>query len=195
MTYIPPRQTGVTVFPEEAGLDLDTTLQQIEEIWRDCYPALAYLPVNKKTTPVADASTLTGEAGSTRYDPLWREAVDPTLTTWAQGQGTGGTQQVADVEVYYPAVTLNIQVQPVNAEGPDLKKYGFDDDDRRVGLLLCTIPVSMLDKASVTCRAGDLVKWEGDSWVVLKPRLSGYYFNTNLRLYAVLLCERYRHGS
>lgn len=198
MPYLPPsptRPNDPTTFPRPADEDLRTSLALIEEMWEVNYPLIGYQQMDKRTTPVEDVNTLTGEAGSTKWDAMWGEAADPSRDTWKQAQGTAGAVAAADVEVYRPRVELRFMVNHVAAESPDLKKYGFDDDARRVGSLVATVPVSMLDKQGVIAGAGDLLLWEGDEWVVIRPKLTGYWGNTNLRLYMNLLLERRRHGS
>lgn len=196
MPYLPSvRPSDPTAFPEQSGKDLDMDVRLIQELWETVYPLVPYVMIDRRTTPVADVNTLTGEAGASKFDPLWGESQDANRTTWRQPHGTDGAVKAADVEVFKTPVSLHMQVNPVTETRPDLHKYGFDEDDRRIGRLLVTIPCSLLDNGNVVCTAGDLVKWEGDEFLVLKTRLTGYWKNTNVRLYMSLLCDHRRHGS
>lgn len=196
MPYLPAtRPTDPTVFPEQSGRDLDMDVRLIHELWQTVYPKVRYQMIDRRSTPVADTNTLTGEAGASKFDALWGESVDPARTTWKQGHGTAGSVKTADVEVHKPAVPLHMQILVVQEGSPDLKKYGFDEDDRRIGQLVVNIPASILDEGGVTCSAGDLILWDGDSFLVIKTRLGSYWHNTNVRLYMSLLCEHRRHGS
>lgn len=195
MTYQPPRPTDPTQFPRPTGRDLDMDIRLIEEAWAVHYPLVRYRPIDKRTTPVASVDLPSGEAGSTLWDPLWGETMAPTATAWQQPHGTAGAVAATDLEVYLPEVQMNFQVIRVTAESPDIKKYGFDNDDRRLGTLIAVVPTSVLDKNGVTCQAGDLLLLEGDEWMVIKPRRAGYWENTNIPLYVNLLLERRRHGS
>lgn len=195
MPYLPPRPTDPTQFPEPSGLDLDTDVRMIEETWVVNYPLIGYKQIDKRVTTVADPDTLSGETGSTKFDVLYGEPVDPSRTTWRQAHGTAGAQPAADLEVYKDEVRVNWRLLPVNEGSPDLKKYGFDNDDRRVGQVLASVPVSLLDKLGVIATPGDLLLWERDEFIVLKTRLSGYWKNTNVRLYMNILCDHRRHGS
>ncbi len=194
MPYLPPRVTEDTRFPAAYGPDLATTLSLIEERWAVSFPEVDYYSLDKRTTVVANANTLSGETGAAKYDPLYNESADPAQTVWKQPHGTAGTVKAADVEVYKTVIRIRAQVQQIE-DTTDLKKLGFDQNDKWIGGLILSIPASLLDAAAITCIAGDKIIWDGDEFLVDKPRQTGPYNNTNLRLYLVLACTRRRHGS
>ncbi len=193
MTYLPPAATQATYFPTEGGADLATSVALIEERWRVTFPQVSYFPLDKRVTP-SDSAHLSGESGASKFDPVWGETVDSARTTWAQPHGTAGSVKAADVEVYRSPVSLYAKIQVVEDE-KDMRKYGFDNNDRWIAGLVLTIPASMLDTAGITCIAGDKFAWDGDEYSVRRARLAGYYFNSNVRLYVKLGCDRRRHGS
>ncbi len=194
MPYINASLTTDTAFPEGGGSDLATSIELIEEAWEVHYPLVTYYPIDKRTTPVADVNTLSGEAGASKFDPLYGESADPTQTVWKQPHGTAGVVKAAVVEVWTDPVEVRARVQRVTDE-TDLKKVGFDSNDKWIGGLVLTIPSSMLDTLGVTCQAGDKFYWDNDEYVVKKPVQTGYWHNTNVRLYVSLGCERHIKGS
>lgn len=194
MPYIPPTALSDTAFPTGNGSDLATSIALIREAWQVHYPLITYYPLDKRVTPVAGANSLSGEAGSTKFDPMYGESIDATQGTWRQAHGTAGSVKASNVEVYRDPVQVHAQVQRITNE-LDMTKLGFDDNDKLIGGLVLTIPSAMLDDLGVTCVAGDKFIWDGDQYKVQKPHQTGYWMNTNVRLYVRLTSERKHQGS
>lgn len=197
MTYLPTDLAHPTLFPLAGGADLATSITMIEERWRVHCPVITYRQLDKRTTPATApmaGGQLTGEAGASKFDPMWGESVDPASTTWVQPHGTGGTVKAAHVEVYLPDEPVHAQVARID-DSTEMKKHGLDSSDKHIGGLIVTIPSSMLDAVGVTCRPGDIIVYAGDEYLVTRPKQQGYWFNTNTALYVRLVCERHRHGA
>lgn len=201
MPYIPPPAIDPTVFPQPYVADLTTHIGLIEERWRRSFPIISYTMIDKRVTAVADSpagtgaasDALSGEAGSTKFDPLWGESIDSTLTTWQQPHGqAAATPAIKAVEpnVYLPAIPLHARIRRA-ARKDELQKYGFD----RIRDLLVTIPTSMLDTAGVTCAAGDRFVWNNELFEVIQWSPMGWWFQTSVKLYIVLNVQHARRGS
>lgn len=190
MPYLPPDLLETTVFPTPAGKDLATQARMISELYRRSYPALDYYCLKKAITPVAKMGDISGEAGTTKVDTLYHEAVDSTMTAWNQPHLSGGTYQAAEPELYDDPIKLHLRIQRVSRE-TELKKIGFDK--RRV--LSAYIPTPLLDLAGITAKEGDWFTWDGRPYAVLLAEPTGYFKNSNVRMYVRLDCDSKKLGS
>jgi hypothetical protein len=188
MTYVPRDIVHDTQYPRALTKDFATQSRLIEELYRRKYPALQYHPLNIAPT-AANIPNLAGETGATKYDPLYREAMDPTLTTWQQPH-LDPALAAANPEQHHPAVTLHMRVQRVSRD-LDMHKEGV----LGTRLVDVFIPVSLLDAQGITCVPSDYIEWNGHSYWVITPDNFGYWKNTNLHFYVKLSCESRAVGS
>ena len=198
--YLPENYTHDTEFPLAFGKDLFFQARKTREQYRRFMPKIDYFCLLITTTPGVAApesnTSLVGETGTTKFDPLWGEAVPieaPGATVWQQPHGTAAPGAVlvsTDPELFAPVVTLHGRVRREAREN-ELKRLGFD----RVRDLLITFPTLLLDEAGVTCRPGDQFIWDGDRFVVMQEDSGGYWKNSNIRLFRTLNCEHVHSGS
>jgi len=189
MPYLPPNPTLETSFPIAYGRDIATAIKMIEEKWARHFPLLDYYPLLKHTTVITDPNVPIGDPGTTKFDPVWGEAVPAAMATWENPHANA----VADAprpELYGTPVKLNIRIQK-EAHQLELKRYGFD----RVRDLLAFVPLSVLDKAGITVQVDDYFIWDGRPFEVKQIDPVGYWHNTNVRLYMAMNCEHRRPGS
>jgi hypothetical protein len=177
--------------------DISMAIRMINERWEYAYPALPYYQLDRRVTTSPTLNTLSGETGSTKFDPLWGEAVDPGLTQWQQAHTPVPVTdpvtpplKAAEVNVYKDPIPIRVQWQR-KARDSQLKRWGFD----RMRDILAIIPVFSLDQRGITCLADDKIVWDHNEYVVIQQSLEGYWANTNTRLYMVLNCESRRLGS
>lgn len=196
MPYLPEDFTHPTVMPKAYGADVLHAIRVIEEKWARFYPQVNYFCLRKAITVVpkngqgdVDTQSLTGEVGTTTFDPILGEAVDTTGTFWKQPHLSGDTR-AASPERFMDPVRVHAQVRR-EAKEKELKKLGFDE----VRDLLLTIPTSILDKLGIEVTQGDRFVWDNDLFEVLQFETTGYWKNTNLRLYMILNCRHYHPGS
>jgi hypothetical protein len=196
--YLPEDFTHPTTFPSAYGKDVHLAIRVIEEKWARFYPQVNYFSLNKAVTVVpksasgdVDTESMSGTAGGTVFDPVFGEAVDNAALSggWKQPHLSGDRRAVSPERFLNP-VRVHAQVRR-EAKEKELKKLGFDE----VRDLLLTIPVSMLDKLAITVTQGDRFVWDNDLYEVLQFETTGYWKNTNLRLYIVLNCRHYHPGS
>jgi hypothetical protein len=201
MSYLPVEVLQRTVLPEGDDEDILTDILEIEELWTGFYPIIQYYPLDKRTTSLRNTGdgslnvdTLVGESGASKFDMLWGESMDPGQTTWVQPQGTAGAVKANDVEVFKAPIPVNARVTVVRKH-QKLEKYGFDTNDKWIGQLIVSIPVSILDRLGIYAQPGDKLLWDSDFFTVFSPSRTGLWKNTNIQLYVNLLCPRLRHGS
>jgi hypothetical protein len=194
--YLPEDFTHPTVMPQAYGADVLHAIRVIEEKWVRFYPQVNYFCLRKAVTVApknaqgdVDTQSLTGEAGTTVFDPILGEAVDNASATWKQPHLSGDRRAVSP-ERFMDPVRVHAQVRR-EAKEKELKKLGFDE----VRDLLLTIPTSMLDKLGIVVTQGDRFVWDNDLFEVLQFETTGYWKNTNLRLYMILNCRHYHPGS
>lgn len=193
MTYLPEEYTHQTVLPTPFGKDLQTQVRAIEEKYRRSYPKIQYFPFRGDVTklPATDGVSVVGEAGGSALDSLWGETVPAAqLGTGVWQQPHDGTGVAADPEIFYPEVILHGRIQR-EAKDKELKRYGFD----QLRDLLLFVPSSVLDRYGISARAGDEFIWDGFRYAVLQAEATGYWKNTNLRLYVVMNCQQKKAGS
>lgn len=194
MPYLPEIGALQTVFPRTSTADFGMQLRVIAEQYEQMYPRIQYECLRKETTPVGMLPSgdipASGAAGATKFDPIWGESVDQTLTTWQQPHASGGTIQATDVEVYLPPVTVNARIQRISKE-TQLKKYGFD----KVRDLTLFIPLVLLDRVDVTVKHGDRFVWNQFTYMVREHNKVGYWKNTDVAMYMALNCEQWRAGA
>lgn len=191
MPYLPPDVIEETVLPQPWGKDLRNLIRIIEEKWRRFYPLVPYHPLATSPTTPPNTNTPNGAPGglNTLFDPLYGEAVDPTMTMIVQPH-LSGTFNAANPEVFDDPVTFNIKVQPFELDVVE-KLYGFD----KTRQLVLTAPTSVLDKNGITVQEGDYIEWDGSAYSVYETTLDKFWLNTNLPLYLVFTCSARRVGS
>jgi hypothetical protein len=196
MPYLPEDFTHPTVMPQAYGADVLHAIRTIEEKWARFYPQVNYFCLRKAVTVVpknaqgdVDTQSLSGVSGTTVFDPILGEAVDNTSTVWKQPHLSGDTR-AANPERFMDPIRVHAQVRR-EAKEKELKKLGFDE----VRDLLLTIPTSALDKLGIEVTQGDRFVWDNDLYEVLQFETTGYWKNTNLRLYMILNCRHYHPGS
>ena len=199
--YIPRRFTHETEFPQAADRDLQMQLRLIEEKWRRFYPAISYYRILESIGIAGVDSSMTtvqipapvGEVGQSGWDPLYGESVDPQMVTdgaWKQPHLDPVLDATTEIEVYGDPEPIHSQMR-VEPKERELKQYGFDEKRD----LLAIIPATFFDALGFLAREGDKLIWDGEEYVVLDDSGSGFWHNTNIRLYRVLGCEHKRLGS
>lgn len=185
-----------------SGNDLQTAQRMIEERWKLFYPPVAYFPLVKAVTAVGTSTeTLSGETGTTAFDPLWGEAVPrPTgQTQWRQPHASEQTsqdlvkdpaRQAAEPEVRDDARRVHMRVRRVQREEM-LKKLGFD----LVRTLVGCVPTTMFDRYAIKPQPGDRFRWNDEPYEVLQTSPQGWYKNTTHNLYWYLSIKSARLGS
>jgi len=191
MPYLPDANTHGTTFPTAYGKDLETAIRQIESRWKMSYPKIAWKVLKKATTEPTNGSiqNLSGEVGNTLYDPLYGESIATTSNTWEQTHNSDAGD-ATEPDVYEESFLIHAQIRR-EAKEKELKKYGFD----QIRDILVTIPVSFLDVIGVKPQQGDRFVWDGDTYQVTQREATGYWKNTNLRLYEVINAEHARFGA
>lgn len=197
-SYLPIDVLEYTEFPKPNSKDILQQIRMIEDLWKHQMPQVEYYNIKKAPTPPlnvddeVDKNVLSGEDGTTKFDPLWGESVPDSVAAtgeWAQPHGNDA-HSVNTREKYESVVLLHAKVQR-EAKERQLKKWGFDE----MRDLVLTIPVSLLDRFGVKVEPGDQFVWDGERYTVLQKRRDGYFFNSNVRLYVVIMAEHYREGS
>jgi hypothetical protein len=201
MPYIPPTVLEDTTFPIGMGADLATQILLILEKWSRFYPIVDYYMVNKAVVPIDHTAPvvtspdgknlITGEAGTTTFDTLYRENVPtPQLATgWQQPQSATG-QHAGDEEKWKIAHPVHARFK-YEATQTELKRYGFD----KLKDVLIVIPTRALDLEGMVCKEGDKVIHGGRTYLVVGANVSGYWKNTNIPLFMGLNCEDKRVGA
>lgn len=193
MAYFPPPIIATTENPKPGQRDFQLAVRLTEERWRRFFPAILYEKLIVQPTARTSLDSVVGQPGATQFDPLWQEAVSPTLqgNLWAQPHLSGTTDATVDAtDVYMPPAQMHARVQK-EALDAELKKWGFD----RVRDTLLIVPCSMFDAAGITAEAGDRVTLDNDYFNVVQRTLDTFWKNTNLKLFVVLNCEHRRRGS
>ena len=191
MPYLPTSPTMETTFPQEYGPDVLQGIQIIEEKWIRHFPQISYFCLKKGIVAVDSIDTVSGEVDGSAFDPLWGETVDPALLaqTWQQPH-QNASAEAANTAVFEDPEKIHAQVRR-EARDDELKKLGFD----RFRDLVLTIPLSLLDRAGITAQQGDRFIWDNDLFQVEQINRTGFWKNTNLRIYMVFNCEHARMGS
>lgn len=194
MPYLPDPAALETAFPKVNTRDMVFQIRLIEEQYRRMYPLISYscikVAINPTTiTPNGDRSPV-GAPGTTKFDPVWNEAVDSSLTSWKQPHATPGTVLSTEVEQFTTPLQINARVQRISRE-TELKKYGFD----KVRDLTLFIPLTLLDRKGIKVKHGDKFNWSGSEYTVLDFNTNGYWKNTDVAMYMVLNCEHRRKGA
>lgn len=193
MPYIPDTLVENTTIPRSYSRDLQLAVRLIEERYSLFKPPLEYYSLQVLQTKVTDLNIIAGEAGSTAFDPLWGESVDPAMRgqPWTQPH-LSGTFEADDLQadVFADPILINANVRR-EALDTELKRWGFD----RVRGLIVTIPLSLYDKAGIEVHVGDKFKWWDDEYDLLQWTMDGYWKNTSQALYAILNCDSRRRGN
>lgn len=197
-TYLPPEVLHFTEFPRHDGKDLQMQVRLIEDQFKRMATRIQYRNIRSAPTPAVDGegmhdpNILTGEVGTTRFDPLWGEEVPESVAqgeTWKQPHGKDelsvDRKRVFEEPVELPAIIRR------EAKRRELLRWGFDE----VRDVLCIIPVSFLDRYGVFVEAGDEFHWDGENYTVLQRRRDAWFYNTTARLFVIANCEQKRSGS
>jgi len=192
MAYLPTTVVEHTSFPKAQAEDFWLGVRLVEENWTRHFPFLDYFPLAQAVTPDTAGDHIVGEAGTTNFDAIYGESVDEVMAAaWAQPHGDDAVDAaVEDIEVFDSKVQLPMMVKR-EAKEDDLKKWGFD----QFRDLLAIVPLSMLDKHAIIVQPGDKIEWDGDVFNVLQHTRTGYWGNTNVRLYMAFNLEHRREGS
>lgn len=184
------------------GHSIATAQRMLEERWKSMFPAVLYYPLSKAVTAVGvDTEALSGEVGTTPFDPLWGEAIErPVNTThWRQPHlsqqtvvdPTRDTPRVAaDPEVRGEPRKVHMRVRRVTREEM-LKKLGFDLVRTTIGC----VPTTMFDRLSIMPQSGDRFRWNDEWYEVLQTSPQGWYHNTTHNLLWYLSIKSARLGS
>jgi hypothetical protein len=198
LPYLPPAVLNDTAFPTAQGYDSNVAIYIIEERWRRFYTQIQYYTIKKSLTAAPSSDNrIVNATGTSAFDRLYGESVDVGMsaTGWVQPHGTGTTLATTDVEVYDVPVLIHARVPRRNADAA-LHAYGFDRvRGMELGGTEVVIPLSFLDRLGVTCAAGDKLVWDGDEYIVKQQLHTGYWANTNMRLYMKLTAEHRRRQS
>lgn len=196
--YLPVDVLEYTEFPKPDSKDVYQQIRMIEDLWTRQMPKVEFYNLKKAPTKSLDAedevdpNVLSGEPGTTSYDPLWGERVSDTVAAggaWVQPHGKDD-QSVTGRGKFEAPVLLPCQIERIQKER-QMKKYGFDE----VREVVATIPVSILDRFGVKVEPGDKFVWDGEPYMVKQERRDGYWMNSNVRLYLVMACDHWREGS
>jgi hypothetical protein len=178
--------------PAQGGADRLLQNRLASEKWRRFFPPVPYYQIKKAVTYVTNrpSDALVGETATTKFDPVYGEAIDPTAgSTWQQPHGSD-VLHAADPEVYAASVLVNLRVQ-IEATDTDLKLWGFE----RMEDAIASCPNSLLSQLGVTCKSGDYFVWGGHEYEVLQAVQSARFDNEPGTLYNVLNCKIKRRGS
>lgn len=195
--YLPVSSQVVndTQFPLAEGKDLQTDIGLIEECWRVNYTEIIYRSINKKPTPADPLQNeLSGEAGTTQFDPVWREQVPSSMepTGWEQPHGEDvDVHDATDRGVFFVPQKVHARIEGGRERERALKKYGFD----KIRDLVVVIPLSLLDACDIHVTPDDFFVWDDDEYVVKQHRRTGFWKNSNIRLYIALNCEHRKLGA
>lgn len=188
--YIPTFTDTPTLFPIPLGKDFRTQVRMIEEKWRRQFPLVQYRPIRIATTErstTLDAPV--GEAGTTRWDPVFGESVDPAMTVLTQPH-LSADYNAFDNEIFGDAVPINLRIN-IDVSDEDLKRWGFE----KKADAIVAVPASLLDTASLTVQAGDRFTFAAQEYVVKGIGFDGQWKNTDVWLYIMLNCTTRRIGS
>lgn len=178
--------------PAQGGADRLLQNRLAIEKWRRYFSPVPYYQIKKAVTYVVNrpSDKLVGETATTKFDPLYGEAIDPSASpTWQQPHGSD-VLHAADPEVYAAAVQVPLRVQ-IEARDSDLKLWGFE----RMEDAIASCPDALLSQLTVTCKSGDYFVWGGHEYEVLQVVPSARFKNDPATLYAVLNCKTKRRGS
>jgi len=189
MVYLPNLNPEDTTFPNVSNKDINAQVRMIEAKFARLHPEVDYYSLLKATTPVdAGANETTGEAGNTKFDPIWGESV-PDSDGWEQPHGNA-TPDAAETEQFASGVPIRMRID-FNPRNQELTKFGFDESRE----LICYVPVSLLDAAGVTVKPGDEFVWAGRRFLVKQYEQGGYLWNTAVFLYLAIAADTARRGS
>lgn len=197
-SYLPIDVLEYTEFPKPNSKDVYQQIRMIEDLWTRQMPKLEFYNLKKAPTKSLDGddnvdpSVLSGEPGTTSFDPLWGERVSDTVAAggaWLQPHGKAD-QSVTGRGKFEAPVLIPAQVERIDKER-QLKKWGFDEKRE----IVVVTPVSMLDRFGVKVEPGDKLIWDGESYMVKQEKRDGYWQNSNVRLYLVMSCDHWREGS
>lgn len=195
MPYLPPDLIEEAKFPKAWDKDIRMQVRMIDESYRRMYPAADYFSLRVQVTKANATSDPVGVDGTTKFDPVYGESLDPTATKWAQPHlsavvDADTATQAADVELFYDPVRVPRRFQLTSRED-DIKPYGFD----RVRHGIVFIPHSILDAFGITVQIGDKIRWNNEDFKVCQESPAAQWKSTNVFLYRAMAVEHYRHGS
>lgn len=189
MPYLPPGLINQSEFPASWGKDLLMAVRMIEEEYKRFGTLINYHPILKATTPATDINSPVGTPPATRFDPLYGEAVDASMTTVVQPH-LSGTYQAANPILYGTPSPVRAKIFRSELD-IKLKRYGFD----KTRELVVTFPTSILDRNGITLVEGDYLEWDGHNYEVKEVGRDEYWHNSNVQLYITCACNAWRMGS
>lgn len=199
MPYLPRTYMHDTHLPKAFGRDLKTQIDLLEEEARSFFPQIQYFSLRNvigiaTTDNVTATPAPVGVPGGSAFDPLWGEMVDPGMVAdeeWSQPHlNPDLAADTQATEVYDGPFTLHGRVQR-EAKERELKRYGFDE----IRDILVHIPSSLLDAQGITVFPGDKFIWDGDEYLVKQDSGSGWWKNSNVRLWRTLNAEHKKRGA
>lgn len=201
MAYLPKAYQHDTTLPEATGSDVHLQSNLIVEQYRLMNPVIEYYSL-RNLTGIAEPDTVTGAPAPTGvptgtvFDPVYGEIVPAKMLTdgkWSQPHLNADPELTASTqstERYDGPFKIHARVQR-EAKEYELKLYGFDE----MRDLLIHVPSATFDEYGITAAPGDKFVWDGDVYVVLQDKGTGYWKNTNLRLYRSLMAESKKEGA
>lgn len=188
--YLPVLDITNTSFPRADWKDVQQQVRLVNGKYRRIYPELPYYPLLRAPTAVASPGDLSGEPGTTAFDPIWGEPIAPGAgQKWEQPHGSSALDATSG-EVFGGPYPIHCRVQ-LDSKDLDLKKYGFD----KVRDITVWIPLSLLDEQGVRVNSGDNLEWNSRRFVVKEFTTTGWWRNTNVPLFMVLTLDHARLGS
>lgn len=189
MGYQTPSNTTESDMPR---LTKDFTLQRgmCEERARKLSANVLYYCVDKRLTPVTPQAPMSGESGSTQFDPVWGEATaTDSYGNWIQAH-RDPTVSAATVTKFLEAQSIPAQFRK-EASDDELKRWGFD----RIKDGVFVLTAYALDQRDIACQPGDVIEYGTLRYKVMQWVVDGLWHQTNIPMYVVLNCETERKGS
>jgi hypothetical protein len=191
MPYLPPALIDDQPFPQAWGRDFFLQVRMVNSQYRRHYSWADYYQLKIAPTAADSSFDPIGDAGTTKFDPLYGESVDSTLTAWKQPHGTNGAVKAAGVDLFYDPIRIPRKFRK-DTRDEELHKYGFDLTRKAT----VTIPAALLDEVGITVHAGDKLRWNNEEFNVLQTAPAGWWpGSSNLFLFMVLSVEHRRRGS
>jgi hypothetical protein len=150
-----------------------------------------YRALKKATTFEGDdVNQLVGEDGTTKYDPLYGDSMDPDMTVWEQPH-LSGVHQAGAVELYDPPVDLPVKVPTEETDREQTLRGTEVKAD-----LTVYVPTVILDERGITVKPGDWITFRGIDYIVRSVSTSkGRWHNVGVPLYLDLGLVVKRQGS
>jgi hypothetical protein len=178
----------------------------IKERYRRFFPPVDYYQLIQGTGIAATPDTVTGipapvadvsEPTSAGFDILYGESIDrqtADANRWDQPHLSGVQDATTELEKFRDPLPIHMRIErpgtPQDRKRA-LELYGFD----KVRDIIAHIPAVFFDDCGFRAKEGDKIVWDGEEYVVIQEAGSGYWKNSNVRLYRGLNMEHKRLGS